>query len=734
MKTARLAKALAALLAALPLATHAAVIATFDSGSGTLSIAVTGGSSVELLGAGGRVTLNGADPDTGPLDPALVQRILVSGDSSANSVDFDGALASEFAALALATVNLGGGNDTYAGTFAEDSITVPLSPGVTADVRGGGGNDTVRALFLGVANTRAEFEDQPGGRMRLIMTDAANAASTATLAFDGVEKATVDATAGSCAMTAYYAGISAESLEIDLLGGPGEDTITLVDLAGADDTLVLRYGEDFAAPEIDWDSGLEPAVPGTITGSSVARLTFSLGDGADWLRAEASDATGGASQVTFNGGGGSDEADFGALPAQVTLAGNGGPGTDALLGGAGNDVLSGDADADTIAPGKGSDNVFGGTGADLIFWNAGDGNDRFSAAEATLRVTGASGNADETLEFEAGSARGGVARQIRFAGPGSTEFIGIDAIAKLDIRLGGGADTVTRTTWTLAPALADIRVDAGTGDDEVDLSGFDASGTAAYQVIGGDGADRLVAPHAAGFIDGGNDSDIVIGGRGADSLGGGGGDDFLEVAIDGGEDSVVGGPGTDRLDVIGSADADAFQLGLREGLLRMEGSAPGVAFSSSLLSTERVSVSGFSGEDAMTLTRPPAGNPLAFVSLSSGTGTATLAVNGSDAPESVAAAGGVLAFDGVFEVSCVGGVSEVTVDLLGGDDTVTADNAPTTVQRFLGGPGADVFRLRAAGAVSVSESGGTRTWTVPLRADTSAAGFESFPAEHWSLR
>src|SRR3954453_15287606 len=83
-------------------------------------------------------------------------------------------------------------------------------------------------------------------------------------------------------------------------------------------------------------------------------------------------------------------------------------------------------------------------------------------------------------------------------------------------------------------------IDGGTGDDDLEGTGF---------LAGGDGNDTLKSLDVDSQLDGGDGNDLLVGGLGNDSLDGGAGDDLL-IGTDGNE-TLLGGTGLDKIDASG---------------------------------------------------------------------------------------------------------------------------------------------------------------------------------------
>lgn len=93
-----------------------------------------------------------------------------------------------------------------------------------------------------------------------------------------------------------------------------------------------------------------------------------------------------------------------------------------------------------------------------------------------------------------------------------------------------------------APTIAGFEVNAGEGDDRVQVS---PSVEVPVTMRGGGGSDLLIGGGAADKLVGGAGNDRLVGGRGDDQLYGGPGDDVLVGGP--GADLLNGGPGMDTL-------------------------------------------------------------------------------------------------------------------------------------------------------------------------------------------
>lgn len=150
-----------------------------------------------------------------------------------------------------------------------------------------------------------------------------------------------------------------------------------------------------------------------------------------------------------------------------------------------------------------------------------------------------------------------------------------------------GADRLNLSlNWSSESVLETITVNAGAGNDRVQLLAMDRRLTSiitiqgeagndrinvssgvrlGVNINGGDGSDSLTGGSGDDTIDGGADDDSLSGGRGNDWLLGGDGDDYL-LGRDG-HDTLGGGSGADRIfggignDAIGGGDGDDSLFG-----------------------------------------------------------------------------------------------------------------------------------------------------------------------------
>ncbi|WP_310442559.1 Ig-like domain-containing protein [Sulfurimonas sp.] len=196
-------------------------------------------------------------------------------------------------------------------------------------------------------------------------------------------------------------------------------------------------------------------------------------------------------------------------------------GDDTVDGGAGNDTLLGGSGNDTLIGGSGDDNLQGGTGNDTYMYSRGDGKDT---------ITDSSGN--DTLKFAEGISSTDLA--VRVLENGDMQIaIKEDGVAYEEL-----SDKITiknYTNHTMNIILFDgtsVDIDSlQVATDDNDNMSFGDSGVV-FDGLGGD--DVVTSGSGADTIDGGAGNDTINSGAGNDILAGGAGDDAL-----------VGGMGND---------------------------------------------------------------------------------------------------------------------------------------------------------------------------------------------
>ncbi|TXN81506.1 cadherin-like domain-containing protein [Methylobacterium sp. WL8] len=284
-----------------------------------------------------------------------------------------------------------------------------------------------------------------------------------------------------------------------LEGGEGDDV--LLDGSGRD--IVLgQEGDDVIVAALDGDDDL---FDGGLGRDTLDLTATTSGVTVDLAAGTAVGAEIGRDQLVsvevVRGGSGADVIGGDAGPNDLF----GGVGRDHLAGGAGNDLLDGGADYDVLSDGTGSDTVLGGGGDDVLIVATDADADRFDG-----------GSGEDTLDLTATTS--GVVVDL-MAGTAVGRDIGTDAVASVEVVLGGSGDDV--------------------------LSGSSGGDT----LLGGMGQDRISGGAGDDRLDGGSGADTLLDGTGSDVVLGGAGDDVITASSDGEADSFDGGEGQDTLDL-----------------------------------------------------------------------------------------------------------------------------------------------------------------------------------------
>ena len=385
-------------------------------------------------------------------------------------------------------------------------------------------------------------------------------------------------TDGGASEIEFTVNLTGGTPTLRIAGGPGTDRIVLgtggINLNGAEangdadvsisgsPAIVLSGGDGDDVLSVAGTAGTGP--PGPVA-------TLFAGDAADRLLG----ALGGS---TFDGGAGTDEADFTAstrlldadlVAGRVTHEGGAVDLLSAienLTGSPGDDVISGDGAANVLRGGGGADVIAGRAGDDTI--DGGPGTD-------TVHMLGAATGA--TVNLGAGVAMGDgsdtlVAIENAVGSAGNDNLIGDGGPNVLDGQFGddrlvggGDADTLTGGGGSDTASFLDldqgvtVELDAGTtkgagGDTLAGIENVD--GTEHLDVIhGAQERNTLDGKGGADEVYGHSGADVVLGGKGNDLLFGQRGNDFLRAGA--GKDQLDGGNGRDDV-CKGGDDPDSF--------------------------------------------------------------------------------------------------------------------------------------------------------------------------------
>ncbi|WP_374568621.1 calcium-binding protein [Ideonella sp.] len=340
-----------------------------------------------------------------------------------------------------------------------------------------------------------------------------------------------------------YGGRGNDSLDggagADLMvGGEGDDTFNVDD--PGDVTVELQGGgNDTVYATVTWT--LAPHIENLTLGYAYTQID-GYGNALDNLIA------GGPTVNLIDGGAGNDTItgtnDLSPYVADTLIGGAGDDsitgggllGNDLVYGGTGNDTLTGSnaslygedgndylqggqmdghhAPGNIVSGGAGQDTLLGGGSMD-----GGDGDDWL---ESGIFVSAVGGDGNDTIS---GIGGGGYYDFSLDAGSGD-DVIDISAFSKLTLQAGSGNDKID------CYYMRQASLDAGSGDDEVTLSGGAGE---PYAVQGGSGNDTIRADGFGGSVNGGVGDDWVFaaarnglaaearGGQGNDTLTGGGG-------------------------------------------------------------------------------------------------------------------------------------------------------------------------------------------------------------------
>lgn len=477
------------------------------------------------------------------------------------------ALAALFGVLALSAP----ANAAVSHTFLANTLAIATSAAdaVVVDCSGSGGDTTVNGVAL----------------------------ATPTVPCGDVQTLTVagDAGANTIDLSGVTAALFTSLTSRTVSGGNGNDTLTgspLVDTINGDlnnDTIFGGDGSDFlngGQTEDMISGGLgDDVVDG---GGQNDTLLWAPGDGNDQFDGSGQDdtvqVTGDGSDeqftITVDGSGfdidrnapGGEHLDLTRTERAAVIAGDGadtitggtglaalGVGT-TLSGGDGVDTIAGTDGVDTITGGPGDDILSGADGADVAVWSAGDGDDGFDGGSGsdTARLNG-----DGTGEtFTVAPDGSGV--DIDRTAP-SAAHVEADAIERVEVNAGDGADTVAGST-----GLAALGVSAS--------------------FSGGAGTDALTGTDGNDTLAGGADTDVITGGDG---------DDTTQWSAGDGSDTVHGGPGPDTAQFTGDATAETFTIAPDGSDVDVTGPSAATVDTDAV---EHVSVSGGAGADTITAT------------------------------------------------------------------------------------------------------------------------------------
>ncbi|MEI7924294.1 MAG: hypothetical protein WCJ40_20490, partial [Planctomycetota bacterium] len=432
----------------------------------------------------------------------------------------------------------GSGDDTIRGGSANDYIE---GNDGSDDIYGNAGNDRIYGgadidtFYWSYGGGNDSIDGGTGQNNINVAGDPANGnvfdlAPMSTL--QGVAQINLSNTSAVVQATILTASIQ----QISMIGGSGQDTFNIGDLAGTAVTIVnTDFGVDTVADNVSVvGDALNNSI--RITGASPA-----LVEGLAWVVKVTNAAMNGnflVDGIEVDGGAGDDSIYSSAnLLAPVLVTIQGGVGFDDLRTGTGvmglnpvrvtikageNDIYS-----DTIQLFQGRNKVIASPN-DVILVSG-------SALNDTVALS-------QTLEGTVFNING-----ILISTNDLSEFEGM-----LQVDLLGGNDTATLSGYTIPTSVM-----GGDGNDLIDASLMGTSVT----ISGGAGNDTLHGSAFGDQISGDAGNDDIYGNAGNDTLSGGDGNDDFFWASNGGLDLIDGGQGNDWAGFIGSTTTDnAFTL------------------------------------------------------------------------------------------------------------------------------------------------------------------------------
>jgi len=427
--------------------------------------------------------------------------------------------------------------------------------------------------------------------------------------------------------------------------------------------------------------------------------------------------------ILFNGGPGNDVLTLDEATGALPLA--------RLDGGIGDDVLTGGSVGDIFVGAGGNDTVVGGAGEDTFIWGPGDGSDVVEGQGGRDVLTFGGSGVAEKFELSANGTRARFTRDV------GGVVIDLNGVEQIDLSGLGGADTVTvndQSATGLNTFNVDLSSTPGTLDNETDaviINGTNGNDVGQIRSIGA----RINATVSAipfvnitgeGGLDtltvntlGGNDvldaSDLaatnasqlvkltVIGGTGNDTLTGSQGADTFVWNPGDGSDTINGGDNPDTLIVNGSDQPEKFDLSANVGRVRLTRDVGGVTMDVGGVETFTVATLG--GADTVTV-NDLTGTGVVQINVdlaasagdTAGDGQAdSVIVNGRNVADRIpilgafvgVGTGAVLVNGGFADGSGLpfflsvrateGGLDSLTVNALGGNDTVDASGLPAGV-------------------------------------------------------
>ncbi|MCR6629030.1 MAG: DUF4114 domain-containing protein [Magnetospirillum sp.] len=433
---------------------------------------------------------HGGDKDFNDVNVTVTETTSGVGTNSASPYDYDGKTGSTNSK----TIYAGDGDDTVSGNS------------YTNTVYGGSGNDTIRVgeddTAYGGSGNDVITADQGGCDGTVLIGNSGSDTITGSAGKDVIYGDDTGANTdghtignGFAFAALNISGTTTESAEtLTYVIGDLPEGVTLVDAAGRALSENADGSYSLTASQL---AGLELKIP---TDGSVSSLDLSV-------TAVSHEGVTTASATTTT------HIDLGSFVVD---------GADNLHGGAGNDTIYG---------GGGNDHLWGDSGADMLY--GGDGNDvlHYSA-------DGTYGAFDADYQDQGGYSDHGSMKTFDSEGKNET----------LDTYVGGeGTDTLAMTSGDDVIWINNVKsiekIEAGDGNDIVDLNDPDGTVYGTVTVDAGAGNDAVFTNDGDDVVMGGSGNDFISGNAGNDTLYGDAGNDTLDGGI--GNDTLVGGDGSD---------------------------------------------------------------------------------------------------------------------------------------------------------------------------------------------
>jgi hypothetical protein len=496
-----------------------------------------------------------------------------------------------------------------------------------------------------------------GGTTQYFIAKSLLPSFTFNLTLGGDDQVTIDYTAGD--------PLPAGGLNIDGGGdtsGVG-DQISVLGNGGADVISIASLT-------------VSPGGAGVIGIKNVERVTVSSGAGDDALTLGPAFATGFATGLFFDGGSGTDSLTYTGTDSADTVTLNAG----SIVSGALTHTYS---QVESLAV-----NLRGGSDAVTVNHNAaapplaldvGDGDDAMTVNSATttgLTLTGGDGN--DTLVVGAS-----VSAPLSFAGGNGSDRLTINGSGGNDVlHIGPAMFFREGNVYPISFVTAEeLLVDAGAGNDAVDISG--GTNLLPVTVSGNDGADTLYA-NGGGAVP---------------------------------PTTYNGGNGTDRLTFYGTAGADTIVVS--PNLVSRQGNPNDVSFSQ----TEQLTVQCGDGNDLTVIAGASAATAVSVlgeggndsllqdlagttaVTFDGGPGANDATFVGSIAADNITVAAALVSAPG--KSLAFSNVQALVVDASAGGDTITLSaTAGATAVTIRGGTGNDTLIVPAAPSSAVHFEGG----------------------------